>query len=194
MRKIDRAALELALQQTLAEKDQSRVEQVQSMLKGRTRLGVSQFCSFHRQIAALKLRPWELPPCMGGFGQRQRRRRAGLAAVKADAQGRCVTLASVADRGMRGGREAGRNLKVADTTADRFWGCTTVLGSDAARASPREGGAVLPATVRLRGLPAVGAPLSDALAPPPADFASRRNLVGRKSRNGFPGCGPKPSH
>ena len=65
MRKIDRAALELALQQTLAEKDQSRVEQVQSMLKGRTRLEVSQFCSFHRQIAALKLRPWELPPCMG---------------------------------------------------------------------------------------------------------------------------------
>ena len=65
MRKIDRAALELALQQTLAEKDQSRVEQVRSMLEGRTRLEVSQFCSFHRQIAALKLRPWEMPPCLG---------------------------------------------------------------------------------------------------------------------------------
>ena len=65
MRKIDRAALELALQQTLAEKDQSRVEQVQSMLKGRTRLEVSQFCSFHRQIEALRLHPWEMPPCLG---------------------------------------------------------------------------------------------------------------------------------
>jgi hypothetical protein len=65
MRKTDRAALELALQQTLAEKDQSRVEQVRSMLEGRTRLYVSQFCSFHRQIEALRLRPWELPPCLG---------------------------------------------------------------------------------------------------------------------------------
>jgi len=27
------------------------------------------------------------------------------------------------------------SVKVADTTADRFWGCTTVLGSDAARAA-----------------------------------------------------------
>ena len=65
MRKIDRAALELALEQTLAEKDQSRVEQVRSMLQRRTRLEVSQFCSFHRQIEALRLRPWELPPCLG---------------------------------------------------------------------------------------------------------------------------------
>jgi hypothetical protein len=67
MRRSDRdaAALELALQQTLAEKNQGRVEQVQRMLKGRTRLEVSQFCSFHRQIEALKLRPWDLPPCLG---------------------------------------------------------------------------------------------------------------------------------
>jgi hypothetical protein len=63
MRKIDRAALELALEQTLAEKDQGRVDQVRSMLQGRTRLEVSQFCSFHRQIEALKLKPWEVPPC-----------------------------------------------------------------------------------------------------------------------------------
>ena len=65
MRKIDRAALELALEQTLAEKDQGRVEQVRTMLQRRTRLAVSQFCSFHRQIEALKLRPWEMPPCLG---------------------------------------------------------------------------------------------------------------------------------
>jgi hypothetical protein len=67
MRKTDRAALELALQQTLAEKDQSRVEQVRSMLEDRDRLDVMQFCSFHRQIEALKLRPWELPPCLGDY-------------------------------------------------------------------------------------------------------------------------------
>jgi hypothetical protein len=65
MRKHDRAALELALEQTLAEKDQSRVEQVRAMLQRRTRLAVSQFCSFHRQIEALKLKPWEVPPCLG---------------------------------------------------------------------------------------------------------------------------------
>jgi len=65
MRRIDRAALELALQQTLAEKDQGRVEQVRSMLKGRARLEVMKFCSFHRQIAALGLRPWDAPPCCG---------------------------------------------------------------------------------------------------------------------------------
>src|SRR6516225_9301938 len=65
MRRKDREALELALQETLAEKDQSRVDQVRSMLEGRTRLEVSQFCSFHRQIAALGLRPWEMPPCLG---------------------------------------------------------------------------------------------------------------------------------
>jgi len=67
MRKIDRDALELALQQTLAEKDQGRVEQVRSMLEGRTRLEVSQFCSFHRQIERVNLRPWELPPCLGDY-------------------------------------------------------------------------------------------------------------------------------
>jgi hypothetical protein len=65
MRKIDRAALELALQQTLTEKDHGRVEQVQWMLEKRARLEVSQFCSFHRQIESLHLKPWELPPCLG---------------------------------------------------------------------------------------------------------------------------------
>jgi hypothetical protein len=63
----DRAALELALRQTLEEKDRGRVEQVQSMLEGRTRLEVMKFCSFHRQTAALHLKPWELPPCLGDY-------------------------------------------------------------------------------------------------------------------------------
>jgi hypothetical protein len=67
MNRKDSEALELALEQTLAEKDQSRVEQVRSMLERRTRLAVSQFCSFHRQIAALRLTPWQLPPCLGDY-------------------------------------------------------------------------------------------------------------------------------
>ena len=84
MRRSDRdaAALELALQQTLAEKNQGRVEQVQSMLKGRTRLEVSQFCSFHRQIEALKLRPWDLPPCLGDLDNGSGRDDQALALLK----------------------------------------------------------------------------------------------------------------
>jgi hypothetical protein len=89
VKKHDRAALKLALEQTLAEKDQARVAQVRRMLEGRTRLEVSQFCSFHRQIDALGLHPWELPPCLGdmenpnGRDERawtllQRMRKAGI--------------------------------------------------------------------------------------------------------------------
>jgi hypothetical protein len=61
----DDAALELALKLTLEEKDQDRVEQVQNMLADptRTRDEVLQFCAYHRQMDALKLRPWEIPPC-----------------------------------------------------------------------------------------------------------------------------------
>ena len=97
MRKIDRAALELALHQTLAEKDQSRVEQVRSMLEGRTRLEVSQFCSFHRQIEALRLQPWELPPCLGDYdatpGGRDEQATAGRAGRRAVVRHRSATRA-----------------------------------------------------------------------------------------------------
>jgi hypothetical protein len=60
----DRAALGLALKHTLAEKDRGRVEQVQSMLADptRTRRDVLEFCSYHRQMLSLRLRPWESPP------------------------------------------------------------------------------------------------------------------------------------
>ena len=68
MRKIDRAALELALQQTLEEKDQGRVEQVRSMLKDRPWFEVARFASAHRQCLALNLKPWELPPVWVGVG------------------------------------------------------------------------------------------------------------------------------
>ena len=60
---IDQAALELAIAHTLAEPDRDRVEQVTSMLADRPRLEVAQFCSYHRQMATLRLRPWETPPC-----------------------------------------------------------------------------------------------------------------------------------
>jgi hypothetical protein len=65
MNKRDYAALELALEHTLAETDAGRVEQVRDMLAdpSRTRLEVLKFCSFHRQMATLKLRPWDAPPC-----------------------------------------------------------------------------------------------------------------------------------
>ena len=64
---LDRAALQRCVDLTLAEPDQSRVEQVEGMLSSnQTWLETALFCSFHRQIAALRLMPWELPPCSGG--------------------------------------------------------------------------------------------------------------------------------
>jgi hypothetical protein len=59
--KIDIAALELALAQTLAEPD--RVEQVTSKLRDEDRMSVAEFCSYHRQSDTLHLEPWESPPC-----------------------------------------------------------------------------------------------------------------------------------
>jgi hypothetical protein len=59
----DHNALELAIKVTLAETDESRVEQVRSMLESRDRLRVGQFCAYHRQMDALGLKPWQSPPC-----------------------------------------------------------------------------------------------------------------------------------
>ena len=67
---LDRAALQRCVDLTLAEPDQGRVEQVEGMLaSNQTWLETALFCSFHRQIAALHLMPWELPPCSGGQPQ-----------------------------------------------------------------------------------------------------------------------------
>jgi hypothetical protein len=85
MRKHDRAALELALQETLTEKDQGRVEQVRSMLRDRPWFEVARFAAAHRQCLALNLQPWELPPVWVGVGEDpaadrlwKRMRRAGV--------------------------------------------------------------------------------------------------------------------
>lgn len=65
MNKRDYAALELALEQTLAETDAGRVEQVRDMLAdpSRTRFEVMRFCVYHRQMLTLRLKPWDAPPC-----------------------------------------------------------------------------------------------------------------------------------
>jgi len=61
----DNRALELSLWLTLREKDQTRVEQIRTMLAdpSRTRREVMHFCAYHRQIDALNLKPWQSPPC-----------------------------------------------------------------------------------------------------------------------------------
>jgi hypothetical protein len=59
---IDYEALERAIALTLAEDDQGRVEQVQSMLEDRNRLEVGQFCAYHRQADSLRIKPWESTP------------------------------------------------------------------------------------------------------------------------------------
>jgi hypothetical protein len=66
---LDREALDRCVALTLAEPDKGRVEQVRSMLADRDWLDVAQFCSYHRQIASLKLLPWEDPPCVAGTGR-----------------------------------------------------------------------------------------------------------------------------
>jgi hypothetical protein len=60
---IDRAALQLAIDLTLAEDDEGRVEQVKQILAERAWDEVARFCSYHRQYDALSLLPWQLPPC-----------------------------------------------------------------------------------------------------------------------------------
>src|SRR4051812_25463897 len=59
---LDRKALQRALDLTLAEKDQGRVEQIRSMLTDRSWQEVAEFCSYHRQGQHLSLQPWEDPP------------------------------------------------------------------------------------------------------------------------------------
>jgi hypothetical protein len=64
--KTDKAALERAMALKLASKDKGEVEQIESMLKDRTRTWreVAEFASYSAQIDALKLMPWQNPPCV----------------------------------------------------------------------------------------------------------------------------------
>jgi hypothetical protein len=57
---VDRAALDRAIELTLAEAD--RVQQVRNMLAERGWWEAASFCAYHQQMKALALRPWESPP------------------------------------------------------------------------------------------------------------------------------------
>jgi hypothetical protein len=59
---VDRLALQLAVEQTLAEGGESR-RQIQDKLKDEPWFDVAEFCAFHRQFQTLDLKPWEVPPC-----------------------------------------------------------------------------------------------------------------------------------
>ena len=63
MKAIDKAAMQLAIDQTLAEPDVGRVAQVESMIDERNFAEVGAFCAYHRQTRSLSLKPWESPPC-----------------------------------------------------------------------------------------------------------------------------------
>jgi hypothetical protein len=59
---IDRDALQLCIDQTLAEDDADRVEQVQWMLSEREWIETARFCCYHKQFDALGLLPWQSTP------------------------------------------------------------------------------------------------------------------------------------
>ena len=61
MTKADKDALERALTMCRAEPD--RAEQIASMLADRSWWDVATFAAYHCQNRALKLKPWEDPPC-----------------------------------------------------------------------------------------------------------------------------------
>ena len=73
---------ELAIAQSLDPKNEDiagRIAQIEAMLEERTRGEVAAFCSYHRQVDTLKMKPWEMPPCWctdadNGLGGRLRRR------------------------------------------------------------------------------------------------------------------------
>jgi hypothetical protein len=66
MTKIDKAALERALEIKLKHKDQAEGDQIRDMLADRKRTWreTAEFAAYSCQIDALKLKPWEDPPCV----------------------------------------------------------------------------------------------------------------------------------
>ena len=58
---VDREALERAMQ--IAQRDPLRSEQLQKKLEDDEWREVAEFASYHCQIHALNLKPWEDPPC-----------------------------------------------------------------------------------------------------------------------------------
>jgi hypothetical protein len=63
MKKIDEAALALALETVLKGKDASRAAQVRDLRDQDGWLPTALFCSALLQRRQLELKPWDLPPC-----------------------------------------------------------------------------------------------------------------------------------
>jgi hypothetical protein len=63
VKKIDEAALELALETVLKGKDAGRAEQVRHILNEDGWLPAARFCSSLLQRQQLELKPWDTPPC-----------------------------------------------------------------------------------------------------------------------------------
>jgi hypothetical protein len=62
----DRKALAHSFELTLAEPD--RTEQIERKLETDGALATAMFASYHQQMAHLRLRPWQSPPCWIGSG------------------------------------------------------------------------------------------------------------------------------
>jgi hypothetical protein len=63
MKKIDKAALELALNTVLEGKEPGRADQVRTMLREDGWEYAAKFCSSLLQRQRLQLKPWDRPPC-----------------------------------------------------------------------------------------------------------------------------------
>ena len=63
MKKIDKAALELALETVLQGKEPGRADQVRKMLREDGWEYTAKFCSSLLQRQRLQLKPWDKPPC-----------------------------------------------------------------------------------------------------------------------------------
>ena len=61
MKKLDRAALELAVK--LCRAESVHAEQIADKLKDEPWETVAEFCAYHCQMDSLNLKPWEIPPC-----------------------------------------------------------------------------------------------------------------------------------
>ena len=62
MTRLDKAALERALDIVLTGKDKARAEQVRDMVAQDGWQQAAEFCAHHLQMRTLKLPPWESPP------------------------------------------------------------------------------------------------------------------------------------
>lgn len=60
---VDQAALDRAIELTLAENDPGRAEQIKSFLAENGWHYAASFCASHQQSKNLSLKPWEVGPC-----------------------------------------------------------------------------------------------------------------------------------